>query len=159
MISVHFPTAYTHDHAWAVLVVLMVVGAWVRHYFNLRHEGRTVWWIPASAAARRAAAGDRDPAGRRLGSRGGARADFARVQTIVATRCAECHSLHPTNAAFSSPPAGVVFDTPQDIVSRADAIEEQAVRLKAMPLGNLTHMTDAERGELKAWIDAGAPTK
>jgi uncharacterized membrane protein len=159
MISVHFPAAYTSDHAWVVLVVLMLVGAWVRHYFNLRHEGRTVWWIPASAAlvvvvlavAIRPGAGSA-PAATTVPT-------FARVQTIVATRCAECHSQHPSNTAFSAPPAGVVFDTPQDIVDRADAIEEQAVRLKAMPLGNLTHMTDAERGELKAWIDAGAPAR
>ncbi len=134
----------------------MVVGASVRHYFNLRHEGRTVWWIPASAAvvvlllaiAIRPDGGSA-PAAATVPT-------FARVQTIVATRCAECHSQHPTNAAFSAPPAGVVFDTPQDIVSRADAIEEQAVRLKAMPLGNLTKMTEAERAELGAWVKAGA---
>ena len=30
----------------------MVVGAWVRHYFNLRHEGRTVWWIPRRPPSR-----------------------------------------------------------------------------------------------------------
>src|SRR4051812_2103050 len=159
MISVHFPTAYTHDYAWAVLVVLMIVGAWVRHYFNLRHEGRTVWWIPASAALAVLLLaivirpdGDSAPAAATVPT-------FTRVQTIVATRCAECHSQHPTNAAFAAPPAGVVFDTPADIVERADAIEEQAVRLKAMPLGNLTGMTEAERGELGAWVRAGAPEK
>jgi uncharacterized membrane protein len=32
----------------------------------------------------------------------------------------------------------------------------QAVASHAMPLGNLTHMTDAERATLGAWIDAGA---
>src|SRR3989304_1619616 len=42
---------YGHDFAWAVLVALMVVGAWVRHYFNLRHTGRNAWAIPATAAA------------------------------------------------------------------------------------------------------------
>jgi ABC-type multidrug transport system fused ATPase/permease subunit len=33
-----------------VLLALMLVGAWVRHFFNLRHSGRTVWAIPATAA-------------------------------------------------------------------------------------------------------------
>ena len=51
MISNHFPMTYGHDFAWAVLVALMVVGAWVRHYFNLRHTGRNAWAIPATAAA------------------------------------------------------------------------------------------------------------
>ena len=34
----------------ARLVVLMVIGAWIRHFFNLRHAGRNVWWIPVTAA-------------------------------------------------------------------------------------------------------------
>ena len=51
MISKHFPMTYGHDFAWAVLVALMVIGAWVRHYFNLRHTGRNAWAIPATAAA------------------------------------------------------------------------------------------------------------
>jgi len=50
MISNHFPMAYGHDFAWAVLVALMLIGAWVRHYFTLRHSGRNVLAIPASAA-------------------------------------------------------------------------------------------------------------
>ena len=50
MISNHFPITYGHDFAWAVLVALMLIGAWVRHYFNLRHTGRNVLAIPVSAA-------------------------------------------------------------------------------------------------------------
>ena len=40
MLAGHFPFTYTHDHAWAVLVALMAVGAAIRHYFNRRHAGR-----------------------------------------------------------------------------------------------------------------------
>jgi uncharacterized membrane protein len=50
MISNHFPATYGHDFAWAVLIAIMLIGAWVRHYFNLRHTGKHVWAIPASAA-------------------------------------------------------------------------------------------------------------
>ena len=50
----------------------------------------------------------------------------------------------------------IAFDTPQEIKERVSAIEQQAVVLKAMPLGNLTHMTQAERDELGAWIRQGA---
>src|SRR5262249_49793051 len=49
MLAGHFAFTYGHDHAWAVLVCLMVIGAWVRHYFNKRHAGRTLWWIPLTA--------------------------------------------------------------------------------------------------------------
>ena len=50
MISNHFPFTYGHPQGWLVLLILMGIGAWVRHFFNLRHQGRVVWWIPASAA-------------------------------------------------------------------------------------------------------------
>ena len=51
MLSNHFPFTYGHSHAWLILVALMALGAWLRHFFNLRHLGRNPWWIPVSAAA------------------------------------------------------------------------------------------------------------
>ena len=50
MIAPHFPFLYTHERAWLVLLTLMVLGAWIRLFFNLRHQGRTIWTIPATAA-------------------------------------------------------------------------------------------------------------
>nr|MDQ3824075.1 urate hydroxylase PuuD [Actinomycetota bacterium] len=44
MIGNHFPFVYAHEHAWLVAVALMALGAWIRHFFNLRHRGNTVWW-------------------------------------------------------------------------------------------------------------------
>jgi uncharacterized membrane protein len=159
MISVHFPTAYAHAHAWAILVALMLIGAWVRHFFNLRHDGRTVWWIPATAAAAVIALAVAIEPDETAAPAAAVRVSFAQVRGIIATRCVECHSAHPSNSAFDTAPAGVKFDTPAEIAARADAIEEQAVRTKAMPLGNVTGMTEQERGVLAAWIDAGAPTR
>ena len=49
MLAGHFPFAYGHSYAWLVLVGLMVVGAWIRLFFNLRHAGRTIWAIPVTA--------------------------------------------------------------------------------------------------------------
>jgi uncharacterized membrane protein len=51
MLSNHFPSIYGHSYAWLILVALMVIGAWIRHFFNLRHTGKTVWAIPVTAAA------------------------------------------------------------------------------------------------------------
>ena len=52
MLSNHFAFTYTHAHAWLVLVCLMVIGAAIRHFFNLRHQGRNVWAIPVAGRAR-----------------------------------------------------------------------------------------------------------
>jgi uncharacterized membrane protein len=55
-----------------------------------------------------------------------------------------------------SAPKGIRFDTPDEIRAQADAIEQQAVESRAMPLGNVTRMTEFERQLLGQWISQGA---
>jgi uncharacterized membrane protein len=158
MLGNHFPAAYARPHGWAILVALMLVGAWIRHYFNLRHAGRTVWWIPATAALAIVAvawvARPEDEGGAATAQQ----VPFAQAQAIVEQRCVPCHSANPTNETFSTAPKGIRFDTPDEIAAQAEAIERQAVDSTAMPLGNVTGMTDAERELLGAWIAQGADT-
>jgi uncharacterized membrane protein len=152
MISNHFPSTYAHSYNWLILVVLLVVGAWVRHFFNLRHTGRNVWAIPVTAALAIAAlAVVIRP---QEESAAGASVPFVQVKQIVERRCAACHSSSPTlvNAA----PRGIKLDTAEEIKAQASAIEQQAVTTKAMPLGNVTKMTQAERDLLGRWIGQGA---
>jgi uncharacterized membrane protein len=154
MISNHYPMTFGHRYAWLVLVAVLLIAAYVRHFFNLRHKGRTVWAIPATAAlATLALAVAIAP----RASAPVAPVAFAQVQSIVAERCATCHAGKPTQAGFNEPPKGVALDTPALIVANAQKINEQAVLTKAMPIGNLTGMTDAERATLRAWIAAGSP--
>ena len=56
MLSNHFPGAYGHHLNWLVLIAVMVGGAGVRHFMNVRYlgEGRTArapraWLAPAFA--------------------------------------------------------------------------------------------------------------
>ncbi|MFO1305563.1 MAG: urate hydroxylase PuuD [Burkholderiales bacterium] len=155
MISNHYPVTYGHKHAWLVLVAVLLIAAYVRHFFNLRHKGRTVWAIPVTAAmATFALAVVIAP-----GKPRAAPFTFAEVQKIVGERCATCHAGKPTQPGFNEAPKGVLLDTPALIVANAQKINEQAVLTKAMPIGNLTGMTDAERVLLGAWIAAGAPSK
>jgi uncharacterized membrane protein len=153
MLSNHFSFTYGHAHSWAILVCLMVIGAWVRHYFNLRHGGRTLWWIPVTAALALAGlAVWLRPASSTAST--AAQVPFSAASTIIEKRCAGCHSAHPT--LVSAPPQGIAFDTPQEIRAKTQLILEQAVVQRAMPLGNITHMTPAERSTLGAWIRQGA---
>jgi len=159
MLSNHFPATYGHSWSWLILVALMTIGAWIRHFFNLRHAGRTVWWIPVTAALGIAAVAVAIRPGDGAGSaQGGAAAvPFARAQTIVAARCVPCHSSRPTKV--DAAPLGIVFDTPAQIRAQAALIERVAVSSTTMPLGNVTGMTQAERDELGAWIRQGAKIK
>ncbi|HET9673262.1 MAG TPA: urate hydroxylase PuuD [Gaiellaceae bacterium] len=156
MLGPHFPFAFARDDGWLVLVALMLVGAWIRLFFNLRHRGRTVWAIPVTAALAvvviAIAIRPEDDANAETS----AAVPFAQVAAIVEQRCATCHSAMPTDSSFSAAPLGVELDTPAQIKARADAIEELAVRTRVMPLGNATGMTDAERELLGRWIEQGA---
>jgi uncharacterized membrane protein len=153
MLSNHFPFTYGHSYAWLILVVLLVIGAWVRHFFNLRHMGRTAWWIPASAGVAIAVLAILIRP-QNESAAGTATVPFAQVASIVERRCAACHSDHPTKV--DAAPLGIKFDTPEEIKAEAQAIEQQAVQTKAMPLGNVTGMTQAERDVLARWIAQGA---
>jgi uncharacterized membrane protein len=155
MISNHFPITYGHPQGWLILLALMGLGAWVRHFFNLRNQGRVVWAIPISAALGTialvvliAARGTAAPT---------ASATFAQAQAVVAQRCQPCHSATPVQPGFTSAPNGVTFDTPDQIVARSQQIYQQAVVTKNMPFGNLTNITQEERDVLGAWVQAGAP--
>jgi len=152
MLSNHFPFTYGHDHAWLILVVLMALGAWTRHYFNLRHRGRNAWWILASAAAAVAALAvlirpDTAPT-----SPGAAAPSFGQVQSIVEQRCVPCHATHPKQAGFGAPAAGIVLETRSEIEERGGLIKLVAVDTRTMPLGNVTKMTDDERDLLARWL-------
>jgi len=154
MISSHYPITWGHPQAWLVLVAILLLAAFVRHFFNLRHQGRTVWSIPAAAALGTVllavAIAPAKPAFVDAPA-------FAEVQAIVASRCAGCHAERPTQAGFAVAPKGILLDSPERIRANARKIHEQAVATRAMPIGNITAMTDAERAKLGAWLAAGAP--
>jgi uncharacterized membrane protein len=157
MLSNHFPATYGHSYSWLILVALMTIGAWIRHFFNLRHAGRTVWAIPVTAALAIAGVA---VAIRPQGSEGSTAAPavpFSRARAIVEQRCVPCHSSHPTKVDFA--PLGITFDTPEQIEAQASPIEQVAVTTKTMPLGNATGMTQVERDLLGAWIRQGAKIK
>ena len=159
MLSNHFPATYGHSWSWLVLVALMTIGAWIRHFFNLRHAGRTVWWIPVTAALGIAAVAVaiRPDDGSGSAPAGAAAVPFARAQAIVQERCVPCHSVQPTKV--DAAPLGIVFDTSEQIEAQASLIERVAVSSQTMPLGNATGMTQAERDELGARIRQGAKIK
>ena len=155
MISNHYPLTYGQPRAWLVLIAILLLAAYVRHFFNLRHKGRAVWAIPISAAIAALAlaiaiapAKPRPPTGA---------VTFAQVQAIVTQRCVSCHADKPTQDGFAVAPKDVRLDTPERIYANASKIYEQAVATRAMPIGNLTGMTDDERATVAAWLAGGAP--
>ena len=156
MVSNHSPFTYGHRHGWFVLAVIMAAGVLIRHFFNLRHRGRLAPWLLAAAGALLAAlAVAIAPRAVPTGAND-APVRFADAEKVIAMRCVSCHADKPTHPGFAQPPAGVVLDTPERIKASAARIDQQAVQTRAMPIGNLTQMTEAERALLGRWIAAGA---
>jgi uncharacterized membrane protein len=155
MISNHYPMTFGHPHAWLVLACMLLLAAYVRHFFNLRHRGRTVWAIPATAALGALVLASAIAPPKLAGAK---TVSFAEAQSIIHRRCTPCHAERPQQAGIAEAPKGIVLETPDQIAANAAAIRTQAVASRAMPLGNLTRMTDDERALLAAWLDAGAKT-
>jgi uncharacterized membrane protein len=67
-----------------------------------------------------------------------------------------CHAAAPTQPGFATAPKGLQLDSPEAILTHLTVIAPQ-VATRAMPIGNLTGMTDAERSQLLDWIQRDAP--
>ena len=120
MISTHFPFLYGYEYAWLALVALMLIGAWVRHFFNLRTRAER-WWIPVTAAAAVVALAlairpdeAAEPVGRTGDRRGGDRDRRAALRPLPLGRA--------RRRKFTSAPAGVVLDTRSRSPTAAEAI-------------------------------------
>jgi uncharacterized membrane protein len=144
MLTGHFAFTFGADEAWLVVVLVFVLTAWIRHFFNLWHTGRRAWWILASAAAAVVALAFWLEPDEVAPAQAGP-VPFSQVRAVIEERCASCHS-------GASAPLGVRLQTEAEITARADDIERQAVQTRAMPPGNATGMIEEERELLAAWI-------
>jgi uncharacterized membrane protein len=84
---------------------------------------------------------------------------FTQIYPIIQNRCVTCHSSRPTDDVWTAAPNGVMYDTPQQIVAKADLIMQRVVVTKNMPQNNKTNITPEERDLIRCWILQGAKTE
>lgn len=162
MLSNHYPLFFATRFNWLIVAIVLAIGPVIRHFFNSRHEGKgSPWWTWGVAAAGMAAIAWLSAAGPRATAVGALppTPKFAEVSDIVMSRCAMCHAAEPVWATIPAAPQGVLLDSDEHIRLHAPLIGIVAVRSNAMPPGNITEMTGAERLKLAAWLAAGAPAK
>ncbi len=154
MLSNHYSFTYAHPQNWLILIGMMFAGAAIRQFFVLRHGfklGRNphpwkyaavgvavlvaliVWLKPAPVAA--VALPET--------------VSFAQVQPIIEQRCVMCHG-----AALQS--KGVRLDSPAEMKAHAQAVYQQVVVSKIMPMNNATGITEEERAIIGKWFKDGA---
>jgi uncharacterized membrane protein len=149
MTSNHYALTYSHDYNWLILVAFTLAGALIRIYFVARHKGRAspLPIVIASLILLAVAAAIAPKS--RSATVGNVTLDM--VMPVIQSRCTNCHSASPSHIAFPAAPAGVMLDTDMQVFAERERIHQQAVVLRAMPIGNLTQMSDAERALIDAW--------
>jgi len=156
MLSNHYGWLYAGEHNWLVLVLLMLAGALIRHSFVVRHkalaQGRRVPWeyavggtivlvglaVALAPAPRPAAA----PAATLPP------VNTAQVLAVMEARCALCH-----NAAVQQ--KNVALHTPALLRQHGQAVYQQTVVLRLMPMNNATGITEDERDLVRRWFEGG----
>jgi uncharacterized membrane protein len=115
--------------------------------FHLRHQGLgSPWWTWGVSRGMIAIAGFSWPA-RHTGR--AATPPFSEVASVIQPAAAvPCAATRPIGTA----PNGVLLDSETNIRKHARQIDINAVRSHAMPPGNISAMTTAERQVLAAWI-------
>jgi len=158
MLSNHYSFTYSHPQNWLVLILMMLAGAAIRQFFVLRHGyklGRNrnpvgyagvgvalllavmVWLRPELPVATTSAAVP-------------ATVGYQDLQPVLAQRCYMCHGAQVQMK-------NVRLDSPEALRQHAQAVYQQAVVTRAMPLNNATAITDAERALIRRWFETGAP--
>ncbi len=161
MVSNHFSGLFGHEFNWLILIVIMVTGALVRHFMNIRFHFKP--WLAGIggtlAASAIVLAVLLRPPERALAAGGedlGEPVSFAEAREIINRDCLECHSAWPINKVLAPATGGVHYDTPQEIQKYAERIYVRAVETKTMPFANMKPMTDEDREKLGRWIKQGA---
>ena len=158
MLSNHYSFTWSHPQNWLVLILMMFAGAAIRQFFVLRHGfklgrngnplpyalvgvavilGTIVWLKPAPRAATAAVAGD---------------VSYAMLQPVLAQRCYQCHGEQVQMK-------NVRIDSPEGVKLHAQAIYQQVVVSKIMPMNNATQITEDERALIGRWFEGGAAVR
>jgi len=152
MISNHFAALTNHAANWLTLILVIIVGAFVRHTMITAKK----WPLIPAVAGIVVLMFMTAPRSTAIPAGGGEKVKFSEAFAVLQTRCISCHAEHPTDDLFKVAPNGVMMDTPERAKLLAPRIYERAVAQKTMPFLNKTGMADSERDILGRWVAQGA---
>lgn len=157
MVSNHSMFLYGHPLAWAVLIALMLNAAYLRHFFNLRHQGTlrpSIIVISALIFVLTAMVSDRLAGGVSFVEDDSEVAVLTDQQmlVLVAEHCGNCHAMEPTFPGYTAAPGGIVLDS----LGALDTYKARTVSsLKSgyMPLGNMGGLTGEQRAAMLRYLE------
>ena len=166
MLSNHYSFTWSHPQNWLVLILMMFAGAAIRQFFVLRHGyklgrnrhplayavvgvalivGVMVWMKPEALVKANPTALNRGNTESGVGGQMG----YQSVQQVMEQRCYLCHGAQVQMK-------NVRLDSAALVKQHAQAVYQQVVVTKIMPMNNSTGITEAERRLIKQWFETGA---
>ena len=134
----------------------MLNAAYLRHFFNLRHQGisrpsiivvSAILFVVIAVASDRLASGplqtERDLSMDLLADQ--------EMLTLVDQHCGNCHAKEPSFPGYTSPPGGIVLDSLGALeVYRTSSLN--SLKSGYMPLGNMQGLTEEKRAEMVRYL-------
>ena len=157
MIGGHYPAVFATDYAWAILALVLIIGAVIRHFFNTKHRGLAPpWWTWLIAAIFTGFA-------IALSYLGAPNMEYDKTAhaspmdlqnasiELVIERCSSCHAREPSWDGLAFAPNGIYLENKSDVLRHVDDIFWQVAASHAMPPGQVIWIEDEERAMLAAW--------
>ena len=161
MISNHYPVIYATKFSWIIISLIIIVGALIRHYFNIKHTGKKppYWiWLPISIIillsiyitelGKPKLLNDEKKSARIINQI--PKNLISASEEIIISKCSMCHAKEPLWENLHIPPKMVILETKEDIIKHIDGIYSQVVASYAMPPGNVTFIESSERQTLNS---------
>ncbi len=154
MLSNHYSFTWSHPQNWLVLILMMFAGAAIRQFFVLRHgyklgrNGNPLAYALVGVAVILATIVWLKPAPRAAASAVPAVVSYQMLQPVLAQRCYQCHGAQVQMK-------NVRLDSPEALALHAQAVYQQVVLSRLMPMNNATGITEAERALVGQWFLAG----
>lgn len=155
MISNHYPLIYATKYSWIIISIILIIGALIRHFFNIKHTGaKPPYWVCVPIIILGSIIFYISDLGKPKLNNVKNTATLIELipektlvsaQEIIVSKCSMCHAKEPLWENMKSAPKLVNLETPTDIINNIDNIYKQSVLSYAMPPGNISFLEENER--------------
>ena len=155
MISNHYPLIYATKYSWIIISIILIIGALIRHFFNIKHTGaKPPYWVCIPIIILGAIVFYISDLGKPKLNNIKNTANLIELipektlvsaQDIIVSKCSMCHAKEPLWENMRNAPKLVNLETSTDIINNIDNIYKQSVLSYAMPPGNISFLEENER--------------
>ena len=155
MISNHYPLIYATKYSWIIISIILIIGALIRHFFNIKHTGaKPPYWVCVPIIILGSIIFYVSDLGKPKLNNIKNTANLIELipektlvsaQEIIVSKCSMCHAKEPLWENMNNAPKLVNLESSADIINNIDNIYKQSVLSYAMPPGNISFLEDNER--------------